>query len=161
MANNLILNVSEQNFATEVLVGQANDSAKEVTQIHPVYGTLFTKSVAIEAGKLVGIKSDGKAYLASAGAGAGQLAAVGMNWRESCKGEAIDLISQSRTIELPYSPTSSAAGKLAYLDPVNPGEIVAVAPSTEGQLVQIVGVFVAANRVKLDIQLVTSTVPAE
>jgi hypothetical protein len=156
MANNLILNVSEQNFATEVLVGQANDSGKEQTQIHPVYGTLFKKSVAIEAGKLVGIKSDGKAYLASAESGAGQLAAVGFCWRESCQGEAIDLITQSRTMELPYSPAGAAPGKLAYLSAANDGEIVAAAPSTAGQLVQIVGVFVAANRVKLDVQLLTS-----
>lgn len=158
MAKNRFANLSEPNFCTPMIVGQANDAAKQVQAIHPTDGGIYTKSCALEGVQLVGIKSDGKVYLASAEAGAGQVRALGLNFQEAVNSQAVDVISEPRTIYLDAMPAGGAIGGVAYLSDATPGAFKATAPVGAGKLVQAVGVFVdpngaAAAAVKVQVQL--------
>jgi len=157
MANFEILNLSERNFASEMIVGQANGIT--ATQVHPQYGTVFTKQIAIELGRLVGLKADGKVYLASAAAGAGQIMATGWNFQECANGQAIDVMKAELELDLGAAVAGAAPGKLAYLDPVNPGLVTSTKPATTGQLIQIVGVFISAQVIKYDVVPSYTTAP--
>ena len=150
MANYEILNLSEENIASEMIVGQANGTP--VQQIHPQYGTIFNKQVAIERGRLVGLKSDGKVYKASAEAGAGQIMALGFNFQECANSQPIDVMTAELELDLGAPVAGAGPNKVAYLSPTTPGEVTATKPSTTGQLIQIVGVFVTAQVIKYNIQ---------
>jgi len=151
MANYEILNLSEQNVASEMIVGQANGTP--VQQIHPQYGTIFNKQVAIERGRLVGLKADGKVYLASAEVGAGQVMALGFNFQECANGQGIDLMTANLEIDLGAPVAGAGPGKVAYLSPTTPGAVTVTKPSTTGQLIQIVGVFITNQVIKYNIHI--------
>lgn len=152
MANYNILNLSERNFASPMIVGQANASGLAATQVHPVSKTIFTKVCAIERGRLVGLKADGLVYAASAESGAGQVAAIGWNFQECANGQAIDVMKAELEIDLGADVESAVPGGLAYLHITVPGTVQVTAPTGEGQLVQVVGVFVTARVIKYDVQ---------
>lgn len=158
MANFEILNLSERNFASEMIVGQANGTP--VTQVHPQHGTIFSKQVAIERARLVGLKaSDGKIYKASAEAGAGQIMAIGWNFQELANGQAADVMKAELEIDLGSAVAGAAPGKVAYLSPTTPGEVTTTKPATTGQLIQVVGVFVNDHVIKYDVQPTYVTAP--
>jgi hypothetical protein len=157
MANYNILNLSERNYASEMIVGQANGAG--VTQVHPTKGVIFTKALAIERGRLVGMKSDGKVYKASAEAGAGQVMATGWNFQECANGQAIDVMKAELELDLGAAVSGAASGKVAYLSPTTPGEVTSTKPSTSGQLIQIVGVFITTQVIKYDVAPSSTLVP--
>ena len=158
MANFEILNLSERNYASEMIVGQANGIT--ATQVHPQYGTIFTKQIAIERGRLVGLKAaDGKIYLASAEAGAGQIMATGWNFQELANGQAADVMKAELELDLGAAVAGAAPGKVAYLSPTTPGTVTTTKPVTSGQLIQIVGVFVSTQVIKYDVMPSSTLVP--
>lgn len=162
MSNYHILNLSERNFASEMLCGQANDAGKKATQIQVIGGQprITAKDVAIEVGRLVGQKSDGLVYLASAEVGAGQIPAQGWSMTEVAKGMAMDVMKAELEIDLGADVADAGPNKLAYLSPSAPGEVTATKPATQGQLIQVVGVFVSARVIKFDVQPPVGVVPA-
>jgi hypothetical protein len=156
-----ILNLSERNFASEMICGQANDVAKQANQIQTVGGVprIVKKDVAIERARLVGLKAtDGKVYPASAEAGPGQIMAIGWSFSEVAQLQAMDVMKAELEIDLGAAVAGAAPNKLAYLSPSAPGEVTATKPSTEGQLIQIVGVFINDHVVKYDVKLSDSLV---
>ncbi len=157
MAKNRFANLSEENFCTPMIVGQANDPAKQTSAIHPTDGGIYKMECAIEGGNLVGIKTDGKVYLASAEAGVGQIRALGVNFQQAVNGQAIDIVDE-RTLFLDALPPGHSIGGTAYLSDVTPGSFTGTKPVGSGKLVQVVGVFVdpgsmAVAAVKVDVEL--------
>lgn len=151
MAANQLTNLNHPDFTSPMIVGQANDPALAAEQIRPSDGYKMTKVVALEACKFVGLKTDGKVYLASAAAGAGQIPCVGINFQEHANGGAVDVVSSSRTLRLGTPVSGALPGEKAYLSDTTPGHVTRVKPSGTGKLVQVVGTFLSTELVKTDI----------